>query len=353
MSKEFHRESIYDTTIRLFILLLIIAWCLMLMFPFVNIILWSFILALALHPIHSKITKKIRGKAKLASFVIVFSILAVIILPGGLLIGSLIDEVKELKVSYDNGTLTIPHPEEEVKEWPVIGDKLYYTWLSSSVNLEQTVGKHREQLIEYGSKAAKSILSSAGDLIQIIISLIIAGILLVIGGAGEAIRKFFRKIAGGSKGDDFADLVLNTVGSVLKGVLGESLVMAMLFGIVFLLAGIPYAGLWTLLVFIISVLQLPLILVSLPALIYIFAVNETGTAIIWSIAILLVSLSNNILTPLMLGKGAPVPMPVIYIGVIGGFMLSGFIGLFTGAIVMSLGYTLLVEWIKTDNTETL
>ncbi len=323
------------------------------MYPFVNIILWSFILALALHPIHTKLSKKIRGKPKLVSFIIVFTILVVIILPSGLLIGSLIDEVKVLKVSYDNGTLTIPHPEEEIKEWPVIGEKLYYTWQSASVNLEQTAVKHKDQLIQAGSIAAKSILSSAGDLVQIIFSLIIAGVLLVTGGAGEAIRKLFRKIAGGGKGDEFADLILKTVGSVLKGVLGESLVMAVLFGIVFLLAGIPFAGIWSLLIFIVSVLQLPLIIVSLPAVIYIFSVNEYGMAIIWSIAILLVSLSNNILTPLMLGKGAPVPMPVIYIGVIGGFVLSGFIGLFTGAIIMSLGYTLLVEWINSDIKDTL
>lgn len=86
-------------------------------------------------------------------------------------------------------------------------------------------------------------------------------------------------------------------------------------------------------------------------MIYFFAVKQPIPALLWTISLLLVSLSDNILTPLMLGKGAPVPMVVVFIGVIGGFLLSGFIGLFTGAIVMSLGYTLLVLWINSNETE--
>jgi predicted PurR-regulated permease PerM len=80
-------------------------------------------------------------------------------------------------------------------------------------------------------------------------------------------------------------------------------------------------------------------------MIYLFAVKEPLPATLWTVAMILAGLADNILKPLLLGKGAPVPMLVIFIGVIGGFILSGFIGLFTGAIVMSLGYRLYVEWI--------
>lgn len=348
MSGKIEKDSVYDITIRLFIISLIIAWCFLIFYPFANILLWSFILSLSLHPLHAGLTKRLKGKRKLASFILVFSILIIIFIPVAFITGSLINEIKELKLMYDKGTLKIPHPDEKIKEWPVIGEKLYYAWQSSTENLQHTAEKHKEQIVEYGGKAVRGILSSTGALFQIILSLIIAGAILVKGGAGDAIRKVFRKIAG-NNGDKFADLIYNTVGSVLKGVLGESFVMAVLFGIVFFLAGIPYAGILTFLVFLISVLQLPLILISLPVLIYIFSANETTPAILWGIAILLVSLSNNILTPLMLGKGAPVPMPVIFIGVLGGFMLSGFIGLFTGAIVLSLGYTLFTEWVNSND----
>jgi len=348
MTTQSSNNPVYDTTIRLFILLLIVAWCLLIMYPFVNILLWSLILAMAMFPLHRKLSAKFGGKPKLASFIIVFSILAIVILPTGLLIGSLVDEMKELKVAYDNGTMTIPPPTEKVKEWPLIGEKLYGTWQAASDNIEQLIVKYKDQLIGVGSKVARGILSAAGAVVQIMIALLIAGTLLAMGGTGENLRKFFRKVSGG-RGDEFADLTLKTVGTVVKGVLGEATLLAMLNGTVFMLADIPYAGIWSLLVFVFAALQIPALTITIPIMIYCFAVKETVPAVAWTVSLLAVSLSDNILTPIMLGKGAPVPMPVIYIGVLGGFILSGFIGLFTGAIILSLGYKLFVGWINTGS----
>ncbi len=345
MNKEITSPGIYDVTIRLFILILIVAWCLMILLPFTSIILWSLILALAMHPLHSLLARKMGGRPKLAAFIIVFSILAIVILPTGLLMGSLVEEVKELKVSYDKGNLTIPPPAEKVKDWPIIGEKLFETWQSASVNLEQLVIKYKDQLFVVGSKLAKGILSAVGGVIQIVVALIIAGILLCIGGAGESIRKFFRKLAG-ERGDEFADMTLKTVGSVVKGIIGVALILALLNGIIFLFAGIPYAGIWTLIVFVLGILQIPLFFVTVPIIIYMFATKEPMPAVLWTVLLLVAGLSDNVLKPILLGKGAPVPMLVIFIGVIGGFIFSGFIGLFTGAIIMSVGYKLFVGWIN-------
>ena len=341
-------NSVYDITIRLFILLLIIAWCLLIMYPFVSILLWSLILAMAMYPLHTKLAKKMGGRRKLASFIIIFCILAIIFLPTWIMIDSLIGEVKELKVSYNNGTLTIPPPTEKVKEWPIVGEKLYDTWQTASVSLEQTIVKYQDQFYETGSKLAKGILSSVSGIIQIMAALIIAGILLVFGGVGESIRKFFRKVAG-SRGDEFADVTMKTVANVVKGVIGVALILAILHGILLMLAGVPYAGIWTLLIFVLAILQLPVVFVTLPIVIYLFAVKEPLPAVVWTVLLLVAGLSDNFLKPILLGKGAPVPMLVIFIGVIGGFMFSGFIGLFTGAIVMSIGYKLFTGWINTNN----
>jgi len=174
---------------------------------------------------------------------------------------------------------------------------------------------------------------------------------LVIGGAGESIRKFFRKLAG-DRGDEFADMTLKTIGSVVKGIIGVALILALLHGIILMLAGVPYAGIWTLLIFVLCVLQIPVVIVTLPIIIYIFSVQEVGSAILWTALLLVAGLSDNVLKPILLGKGAPVPMLVIFIGVIGGFILSGFIGLFTGAIVMSIGYKLFTGWLNSDEKTT-
>jgi predicted PurR-regulated permease PerM len=350
MSNQNTSNSVYDTTIRLFILLLIVGWCLAIMYPFVSIILWSLILALAMHPLHQSLAKRMGGRPKLASFIIVSAILVIIILPASLLIGSLIDQVKELKVSFDNGTLTVPPPAEKVKDWPIIGGKLYEGWKNLSVDLEHTVLANKDQLIDTGTKVAKGIMSAAGGVVQIIVSLIIAGILLVFGKSGEEIRKFFRKVAG-KRGDEFADMTVKTVGSVVKGIIGVALILALLNGILFLLAGIPYAGIWTLMVFVLGVLQLPIFFITLPIILFMFSEKELLPAIVWTVLLLIAGLSDNVLKPILLGKGAPVPMLVIFIGVIGGFIFSGFIGLFTGAIVFSLGYKLFVGWINSNNVE--
>ncbi len=348
MDNKISNNSVYDTTIRLFILILIVAWCLMIMLPFVSIILWSMILALAMFPLHSMLAKKMGGRPKLASFIIIFSILVIIFLPTWLLIDSLFDQVKDLKASYDSGTLTIPPPEEKVKEWPIIGDKLYAAWQSASDNLGQFIIKYKDQLTGIGSKIGKGILGAAGGIIQIMAALIIAGILLAIGGTGEEIRKFFRKLAG-KKGDEYADIILKTVANVVKGIIGVALILALLHGILFMLAGVPYAGIWTLLAFVLAVLQIPLFFITLPVIIYMFATKEIGPAIMWTALLFVAGLSDNVLKPILLGKGAPVPMLVIFIGVIGGFIFSGFIGLFTGAIVLSIGYKLFIGWINSNN----
>ncbi|QQS51514.1 MAG: AI-2E family transporter [Bacteroidota bacterium] len=345
-------NSVYDTTIRLFIVLLIISWCLLLMFPFVSIILWSLILSMALFPMHNKLSIKMGGRPKLASAIIITSILAIVVIPSYFLTSALIDEIKILKESFDSGSLTIPPPTEKVKEWPIIGEKLYERWLSASENIEQTLIKYQDQLLKFGSHLAKGILSTTSGALQIIISLIIAGFLLVYNGAGEEIKKLFRKVAG-DRGDEFADLILKTVGNVVKGIIGVALILAILDGILLVAADIPYAGILTLFIFVLAILQIPLFIITVPIIIYIFAVKDTGPAIVWTILLLIVGTSDNILRPILLGKGAPVPMLVIFIGVIGGFIISGFIGLFTGAIVMSLGYKLYIEWVNTDNEKSI
>jgi len=348
MKKQSGNNSVYDTTIRLIILLLIIVFSLLIMAPFANIILWSLILSIAFYSLHKSLSQKMGGKPKWASFLIVGSILGVIILPTGLLVGSLAGEVKEIKASYDNGNLTIRAPDAKVKDWPVIGEKIYANWQYASTNTKGFITEHKDQIIAIGRTFVKGILGAVSGIIQIALSFIIAGVLLCFEGSGEAIRKFFRKV-GGDRGDEFADLTVTTITSVVKGILGEAFILALLHGIVFMLAGVPYAGVWTLLVLVFAIMQLPVFSITIPIIIYFFSVNEPLAAILWSALLLLVTLSDNILTPLLLGKGAPVPMAVMFVGVLGGFVLFGFIGLFTGAIILALGYNLLVGWVNADN----
>ena len=341
-------RSVYDTTIRLFFLFIIIAWCMMILYPFVSIMLWGLIFALAFEPLHNSLKKLMGGKPRLSSFIIVLVSFTIIIIPSWFFMDAIVEELKLLKSSFQNNNMTIPPPSESVRSWPLIGEPIYDIWQSASVNLEQTIVKYKEPLVDLGRKLANGILGAVGGIFQMMVSLIIAGILLTIGGAGESARKFFRKLAG-DRGDEFADITKKTVGNVVKGVLGVALIQTTIIGIGFLLAGVPYAGLWTLVVFMFAVLQLPASFVVIPVVVYLFSEKEMLPAILWSVFLFLGGISDNIIKPILLGKGASVPILVIFIGVVGGFILSGFIGLFTGAVVMSIGYKLFVGWINSPN----
>ena len=259
------------------------------------------------------------------------------------------DNVKELRTRFLAGSLPIPPPSNSVKSWPVVGDKIHGIWSSASTDLEQTIIKYKSEIVGVGSKIAKGLLSVGGGILQLLVALIIAGVLLCIPGTSESVRKVARKLAD-PRGDEFADIIKITVGNVVKGVLGVAFIQAFLVGIGLFLAQVPYPGIWTLLVFLLAVLQIPPLLVVIPVAVYLFSERSTGAAVGWTVYLLLAGFSDNILKPILLGKGAPVPMLVIFLGVIGGFMLSGFIGLFTGAIIMSIGYKLFVSWINTGPT---
>lgn len=333
--------------IRLALLVLLIAWCFQILYPFSSVILWGIILALALAPVYNTINTRLNDSRKWTATIIIVLGLVILILPSWWLIESAIDGTKELQTQLEEGTLTIPPPEEKVKDLPMIGDQTYSMWEQASLNLDAFTTKYKDQIMEIGRSIVDNILGITTTILQFALSIIIAGILLATKGTESVAKMIFRRIVG-ERGDKIAKLATDTVGNVTKGILGVALIQSILIGIGLLLAGVPYAGLWAVLVFMLAVLQLPPPILVIPIVVYIFSVMGTVPAVLWSIYLILASISDNVLKPILLGKGAPVPMLVIFLGVIGGFMLSGFIGLFTGAIVLSLGYRIFIFWLDED-----
>ncbi len=108
----------------------------------------------------------------------------------------------------------------------------------------------------------------------------------------------------------------------------------------------PAAGLWALLVLLLAVVQIPTLLVLGPIIVYVFATGSTVIAVFFAVWSTAVGLSDNVLKPLLLGRGVDVPMLVILMGAIGGFILQGIIGLFVGAVVLAVGFTLFRAWLE-------
>jgi predicted PurR-regulated permease PerM len=150
----------------------------------------------------------------------------------------------------------------------------------------------------------------------------------------------------GEKGEEIVANAETTVRNVMRGILGVAFIQAFLVGMGFLVAGIPGAGLWALISFVLAIVQIGVGPVVIGALIYAFVKLSTLTAILLTVYCILPLTIDNVLKPLMLGRKAPAPMLVVFLGAIGGFISFGTIGLFVGAVVLSLGYDLFLVWLK-------
>ncbi|MEJ2177286.1 MAG: AI-2E family transporter, partial [Gammaproteobacteria bacterium] len=184
--------------------------------------------------------------------------------------------------------------------------------------------------------------------LKFVVSILIAGVLLANdAGGGRAARAVATRLAG-ERGTTAVERAVATVRSVTLGILGVAMIQALLASLGMLVVGVPGAGLWALLVLILAIVQLPTILVLGPIIVYVFSTSTTVTAVVFAIWSILVGISDAFLKPLLMGRGVDVPMLVIFIGAIGGFMTSGIIGLFLGAIILALGYKLYLIWLDQD-----
>jgi predicted PurR-regulated permease PerM len=178
-----------------------------------------------------------------------------------------------------------------------------------------------------------------------VVAIFIAGALLP---HGERASQLARRVAfmiAGKRGPEMAELAASSVRSVTRGVLGVAVIQSLLAGLGMLVVGVPAAGLWTLLILILAVMQLPAMLVLIPVILYVFSASSTVTAVLFTVWAVPVGLSDNVLKPLLMGHGSPVPMLVLFMGSLGGFMAGGILGLFVGAVILSLGYTVFMAWV--------
>jgi predicted PurR-regulated permease PerM len=339
-------RQIIHLAIQMLALAFLIKWCLEILDPFFTPIIWAAILAVSLFPLHQKLKKLFKGKAVLAAILMTFFFLVVfisIISWLGIKTGS---EIKNEVTNFQEGKLKIPPPSENVKEWPLIGRKAYQVWGQLSKGVENFYQQYPEQIKSAGNYVLHLMTSSGKALLMFILSIIISGVFLCYAGeSADYAKRVFSRLMNSSN-FDVSSIAAITIRNVVRGILGVSLIQSLCAGAGFFVAGIPYAGIWTLLCLILAIIQIGILPVSIGVLIYIWTTGHTTTAILLTIWMIPVGFLDNILKPLMMGKGAPVPMLIIFLGSLGGFMFSGFVGLFTGAVILSLGYRLFDVWLK-------
>ena len=342
-------KNIIEMAIKITVLSVLIVYAFQLIKPFITPVIWGIILAVAVEPLIAKIAVKFNGKRTLAATIFVLSVIAILVIPTVLLIISSFDAVQTLNEQIDARTLMIPPPPVSVSEWPVVGEPLYKAWHLASTNLEAALKQFAPQIKSIAGAALGSIGGGFVGILLVVLSTCISGVFLAKAESCSLFAKqLFRRI-GGEQGVGMADLSTATIRSVMQGVVGVAVIQAVLAAIGMVIIGVPAAILWTLMVLVCAVSQLPTLIVLGPVAAFVFSTNETTPAVIFLVWVLLVGVSDSFLKPMLMGRGVDIPMLVILIGAIGGMMLSGIIGLFVGAVVLAIMYTLFMSWIE-DST---
>ena len=334
-----------EIAVNLLLIFIILYWCLNILKPFISIIAWAAVIAIAMYKPFLKLQSLVGGSRKLALVLFTVLGLATVIAPAVLFVGSIVDSAQSITTSLESGDIDIQPPSENVKDWPLIGDRVYTNWSEAATNFEDWLEEHAGIVKSVIGELLSRATGIGIGVLQFIISTLIAAAFLA--HAETIVRglaRLFRRLVG-DDGENFMQLSGATVSSVAVGVLGISFIQSFLAGIGMMAVGVPAAGMLALVVLVLCIAQLPPWLVLFPVIAYVFSVESTTVASVFAVWAIAVSFLDMVLKPIFLGRGVEAPMLVILLGAIGGMLMSGILGLFVGAVVLALGYKLFEAWL--------
>ena len=303
-----------DVLIRAGMTLALVMLCYRVFAPFLVLMVSALILAITLYPLHRLLAARMGGRAGLAATLIAVLGVALIVAPTAVLLNSVGDSVHHLIGEVQHNTLQVPPPKPGVAEWPVVGTKVHAYWQMAHDNLPGLVKSLQPKIGDLAKSALAIVASIGGDILAFVAAFIIAAIIMAFGEAGErASRAIFARVFGVERGEQFTVLSVATIRAVAQGVIGIALVQAILVGLCLLVAGVPLAGVLAVVVLVLGIAQVPALIVTLPAIAYLWMSGGygTGEAAVYSVLLFVAGMADNVLKPLLLGRGVDAPMPVI------------------------------------------
>jgi predicted PurR-regulated permease PerM len=343
-----------EIAVRIGLLAIVVAWCLQIVAPFIGIVIWGGIIAIASTGLYEAMVKGIGGRRGIAAALFVLLGLAAVIVPAVMLSGTLVSGAHHFAADIADGALDIPPPPSHVVDWPVIGESVFETWSLASENLQAVLAKFTPQLKAVSVWLLHAAGSVGAGVLQLLASLILASVMLSRNvKRAEMISKLASRFAGSDQGPALVELARATTSSVVQGIVGVALIQTVLAGAGFVVAGVPAAGLWALIVLIIAVVQIPVPVAMILPVLLVFSTASTTVAVLFTAWCLFVSLIDNFLKPILFGRGVEVPTIVIFLGAIGGMLAMGIVGLFVGAVVLGVGYELFKAWIEVGGEDSV
>jgi predicted PurR-regulated permease PerM len=342
-------RNMVESALRIGLIFLLLLWTYDIVRPFLIPLVWGGIIAIAAFPLVRHIEGWLGGRRGLAATGLTLLLILLLVVPCYQLTEALVTTARTVSEQLNAGQLQIPGPNPSVADWPLVGEKIYDAWQLAHNNLLEAVSQAAPRLKPLVAQAVKTFGSGLAGVLMFVVSLVIAGAFMTYAeSAGLTAKRIFTRLAGPVPGGEWASMIVATVRSVLQGVVGVAVIQASLCALGLFVMGIPGAPIWSALILFLAIAQLPPLLVVGPIIIYAFGYYDTTPSVIFTVWMIIASLSDTFLKPLLMGRGLDIPMPVILLGAIGGMIAAGIIGLFAGAVVLAVWYQLFRSWMEQE-----
>ena len=342
-------ETYAELAIRLGLLGVFLYWSIILIRPFLSVIIWSVVLCVALYPVFQWIAARLGGRQRLAALVTTALSLLIVIGPATWLVLGIIDSVRFVVERPD--ALLLPQPSDAVKGWPVIGEQIFQFWDLAATNMREALSKVAPHLRPLANTLLQLAADAGVGTLKFLAAVIIAGLLFVHGPAFVSTVKVIAQRVSSAHGDQFVMLAGASIRTVAQGVLGISALQALLAAIGLSIAGVPAASLITTAVLILGIMQIGPALILIPVVIWSWMAMDMPASLAFTAYMMLVSVMDNILKPIVMKRGLNTPVPIIIIGLVGGTLSYGITGLFLGPIVLAVMWELAAEWVYERKAE--
>src|SRR5262252_549393 len=327
-----------------------IAACFWILRPFLPAIIWATTLVVATWPVMVHVQRRLWNRRGLAVAVMTVALLFVFVVPFWLAITTIADNFDRI-VQWGNSlaAFKLPAPPSWLSGVPLFGERAAQFWQSiATTGIDPLIAK----AAPYAGGVASWFVAALGGLgivlVQFLLTIAVAAVLYLNGEeAAVAARRFGHRLAG-DRGEQSVRLAGQAIRSVALGVVVTALAQSVLGGIGIALAGVPFAAVLTAIMFMLCIAQLGPLPVLVPVVIWLYWSGESGWGtfvLVWTVV---VGSLDNILRPILIRKGAHLPLVLLLAGVIGGLIAFGLVGIFLGPVVLGVGYTLLQSWMAED-----
>jgi len=351
-----NRSTVMDitrVTLSVLCIGILIAACFWIMRPFLLPLLWATMIVIATWPLMLGLQERLGGRRKPAVAVMTLALALVFFIPFTLAVLAIIDNSDQI-VGWAKSlsTFALPQPPAWVEGLPFIGPRLARGWQELAA---AGPGGLTSRLSPYAGKFAGWLIAKLGSVgmvvLEFMLTVILAAVLYAGGEKGATgVRAFARRLAG-PRGEDAAVLASKAIRSVALGIVVTALVQSLLGGIGLAVAGVPGAAILTVVMFVFCVAQIGPAPVLLLAVGWAFWQLGTPTGVILLVWSLGVGALDNFLRPILIRRGADLPLLLIFAGVIGGLLAFGIIGLFIGPVLLAVSYTLLGAWVDGEGEQ--